>query len=163
MAALAALAVPTTPTHAAARHGCTGTIHLFYTGGLNDTERPVGVTGDGTFVCPVEADPHRRGRISLSNDGLPALLSCSTGRTALAGRLTWSDNTETVFRADESEMRDVSGVRLLTLKGTVTGGDFTGYQVEAGFPLSREEDASTCATPEGLARHSGPFLIVISN
>ncbi|SHE59445.1 hypothetical protein [Streptoalloteichus hindustanus] len=160
---LAALAVPATPTHALTRHVCAGTVQTTYDGGLNDVEKPVGVSGVGSITCPVEPAPHTRGRITFSNAGLPNQLSCSTGRTGMAGQITWSDNATTTFHVAESQVHDVSGVRLLAMRGVVTEGDFAGHQVEAGFPVSAREHGESCATARGIDRATGGITIILTN
>ena len=158
----AARAYTATP-HAAVLAGttaCGGSQTVAYSPGLSLKQREVTLHGTSTLSrCVSTADPAITGGRSTFH--ATGRLSCTSGTYSGTRKISWN-NGRTSTLSFSSAVSVNAGQSLVAIKGTVTGGEFSGQKWSAAFTMFTARPAS-CATAAGLPTAYGKLLLNVGS
>jgi hypothetical protein len=148
------------PAAAAAKITCTGTQTVTYSPGLSQRLREVTVHGVTTLSrCVSPADPRiTAGRSTFRATGR---LSCDAGGYSGTRKIVWT-NGRTSTMSFTSMFSPNDGQGVVTVKGEVTDGEFTGQRWTATFTMFTTRPGA-CATREGLPTAAGRVVLGIGS
>jgi hypothetical protein len=148
------------PAVVAGKITCTGTQTVTYSPGLSQRLREVTVHGVTTLSrCVSTADPRiTAGRSTFRATGR---LSCDAGGYSGTRKIAWT-NGRTSTMSFTSAFSPDAGPGVVTVKGEVTDGQFSGQRWNATFTVFTTRPRA-CATPEGLPTAAGRVVLGIGS
>ena len=139
---------------------CAGSQTVAYSPGLSTRAREVTIHGTSTLGrCVSSADPTiTGGRSTFKATGR---ISCTSGDYSGTRKVTWN-NGRTSTMSFRSVVSVSAGQSVVTIRGTVTDGEFSGQKWSATFTMFTTRPAA-CATTEGLPTASGRLLLDVGS
>ncbi|MDN3352085.1 hypothetical protein [Actinomadura sp. DC4] len=145
---------------AAGTTACAGSQTVAYSPGLSTRPRAITVHGTSTLGrCVSSADPAITG--GKSTFKATGRLSCTSGDYSGTRKVTWN-NGRTSTMTFRSVVSVSAGQSIVTIKGTVTDGEFSGRKWSAIFTMFARRPAA-CLTPAGLPTASGRLLLDVGS
>ncbi|MGH3374347.1 MAG: hypothetical protein ACRDP6_06385 [Actinoallomurus sp.] len=138
---------------------CGGSQTVAYAPGLSLKQREVTLHGTSTLSRCASTDPTITGGRSTFH--ATGRLSCTSGTYSGTRKIAWN-NGRTSTLTFSSAVSVSAGQSLVAIKGTVTGGEFSGQKWSAAFAMFTARPAS-CATTEGLPTAYGKLLLNVGS
>jgi len=159
-AALVSAATAPARAVAAGTTACGGSQTVAYSPGLSARARQVTLHGTSTLSrCVSSADPTITG--GRSTFRATGRLSCTSGDYTGTRKVTWN-NGRTSTMTFRSVVSVSGGESVVTIKGSVTDGEFSGRKWSAAFTMFTTRPAA-CATRDGLPTASGRLLLNVGS
>lgn len=139
---------------------CAGSQTVTYSPGLTDRPRNVTINGTTTLRhCVSATGPTTTGGTSTFTG--TGTFSCTSGTYTGTRKITWSNGRTSTLSFGSGV--SVNGPEsIVTIKGTVTGGEFAGQKWGGTFTMFTTKPTA-CAAQSGLTTASGPLLLSIGS
>jgi hypothetical protein len=145
---------------AAGTTACAGSQTVTYSPGVTDQARQVTLHGTTTLGrCVSTADPSiTSGTSTFTATGR---LSCTSGTYSGTRKIRWN-NGRTSTLSFNSVVSVNGGESVVAIRGTVTGGEFSGQKWSGAFTMFTAKPAA-CDTSQGIPTATGAVLLTIGS